>query len=169
MVASISSIKIMCQTLRQLGQVRSRCYQQVTLTNILFPSLWQGAQQSSNFHVGSVCWTKHIPGAKKWPKKNDEVFPPQAPGEERRPAFVCHYRNQIKYSPDKMWYVATMIRGMSVEEAIKQLSFVSKKGAQIVKEVLKEAQELAVKEHNVEYKSNLWVGELKIVFQLNII
>ncbi|XP_076319147.1 mitochondrial ribosomal protein L22 isoform X2 [Tachypleus tridentatus] len=155
----MACLKMMCQTLKQLGQVRSKCFQSVTPTSILFPSLWQGVQPCLHFHVGSECWAKHIPGVRKWPKKNDKVYPPQAPGEERRPAFVCHYRNQIKYSPDKLWYIATMIKGMSVEEAIKQLSFVPKKGAQIIKEVLKEAQELAVKEHNVEYKSNLWVAE----------
>lgn len=58
-----------------------------------------------------------------------------------------------------MWYVASMIRGMSIDEAIKQLSFVNKKGAIHVKEVLLEAQKLAVEKHNVEYKSNLWVSE----------
>lgn len=58
-----------------------------------------------------------------------------------------------------MWYVASMIRGMSIDEALKQLSFVNKKGAVHVKEVLLEAQKLAVEQHNVEYKSNLWVAE----------
>lgn len=48
---------------------------------------------------------------------------------------------------------------MTVDEAIKQLSFVPKKGAIFVKEAILEAQELAVKEHNVEFKSNLWVGK----------
>lgn len=73
--------------------------------------------------------------------------------------YVCHVRKNIKYSPSKMWYVASMIRGMSVEEAIKQLTFINKKGAAIVKEVLLEAQDLAVQDHYVEYKSNLWVAE----------
>ena len=58
-----------------------------------------------------------------------------------------------------MWYVASMIRGMSIDEAIKQLTFVNKKGALHVKEVLLEAQKLAVEKHHVEYKSNLWVAE----------
>jgi len=58
-----------------------------------------------------------------------------------------------------MWYIASMIRGMSIDEALKQLDFVNKKGAAIIKETLLEAQELAIKEHNVEYKSNLWVSE----------
>lgn len=58
-----------------------------------------------------------------------------------------------------MWYVACMIRGMSIDEAIRQLRFVAKKGAGIILETLLEAQEKAIKEHNVEFKSNLWVGE----------
>ena len=52
-----------------------------------------------------------------------------------------------------------MIRGMSIDEALKQLSFVNKQGAVHVKEVLLEAQKLAVQSHNVEFKSNLWVAE----------
>ena len=52
-----------------------------------------------------------------------------------------------------------MIRGMSIEEALKQLQFVNKKGAQIASEALREAQQMAVRDHNVEFKNNLWVGE----------
>lgn len=67
-----------------------------------------------------------------------------------------------------------MVRGMSVEEAIRQLSFHKLPTASIMRDVrersarrlrrfiihsqvLIEAQEMAVKEHNIEYKSNLWV------------
>ena len=46
-----------------------------------------------------------------------------------------------------------------MDEAVKQLEFVPKKGAQIVKEVLLEAQEIAVRDHNFEFKSNMWIGE----------
>ncbi|KAJ4443028.1 54S ribosomal protein L22, mitochondrial [Periplaneta americana] len=74
-------------------------------------------------------------------------------------AYVCHMRTDIKYSPWKMWYIACMVRGMTVDEAIKQLSFVKKKGARAVKETILEAQKLAVEKHNVEFKSNLWVAE----------
>jgi large subunit ribosomal protein L22 len=56
-----------------------------------------------------------------------------------------------------MWYIASFVRGMSVDEAVKQLSFLLKKGAAAVKETILEAQDLAVKHHNVEYKSNLWI------------
>jgi len=62
-----------------------------------------------------------------------------------------------------MWYIAAFVRGMSVDEAVKQLSFMCKKGAEIAKEVILEAQRLAVEEHNVEFKSNLWVGEYQSI------
>lgn len=58
-----------------------------------------------------------------------------------------------------MWYVAAFVRGLSVDEAIKQLSFIQKKGAAAVKETILEAIDLAVKNHNVEFRSNLWISE----------
>ncbi|XP_034949221.1 39S ribosomal protein L22, mitochondrial isoform X2 [Chelonus insularis] len=91
--------------------------------------------------------------------RNNYVYPPQEPGEERRPAFVAHMKTNIKYSPKTMWYVASLVRGLSVDEAIKQLSFCAKKGAAAAKETILEAQQMAVEKHNVEFKSNLWVSE----------
>ena len=82
-----------------------------------------------------------------------------APDGVYRPAYVCHMRDNVKYTYKKMWHIANFIRGQSVEEALKQLDFVNKKGAFIAAEVIREAQELAVKEHNVEFRSNLWVAE----------
>ncbi|CAK9815500.1 39S ribosomal protein L22, mitochondrial [Anthophora quadrimaculata] len=96
---------------------------------------------------------------KKFLKYNDVVFPPQKPGEQKRPGFVCHLKKNIKYSPLKMWYIAGFVRGMTVDEAVKQLSFLKKKGAAIAKEIILEAQRMAVEEHNIEFKSNLWVAE----------
>ncbi|XP_020506213.2 39S ribosomal protein L22, mitochondrial [Labrus bergylta] len=96
---------------------------------------------------------------RSWDRRNLTVYPPQLPDEPRRPAEIFHSRRQIKYSKDKMWYLAKMIRGMSIDQAIAQLEFNDKKGAKIMKEVLLEAQEMAVKNHNVEYKSNLYVAE----------
>lgn len=58
-----------------------------------------------------------------------------------------------------MWYIACLVRGMSVDEALRQLKFVLKKGATDVAETIKEAQQMAVNNHNVEYGSNLWVAE----------
>lgn len=106
-------------------------------------------------------WDKAVPilGSQEvytWPAFNERVYRPDG---EYRPAFVCHMRDNVKYSPQKMWYIANMIRGLSIDEAMKQLQFVHKKGALIAMEVLEEARELAVKEHNVEFRSNLWVAE----------
>lgn len=61
-----------------------------------------------------------------------------------------------------MWYIACLIRGMTIDEAIRQLRFVAKKGAVSILETLLEAQDKAVKDHNVEFKSNLWVGEYEL-------
>lgn len=107
-----------------------------------------------NIHISALCCEP-----RKWPKQNEIVYPIQKPDEPRRAAWVCHYRTNIKYSPKKMWYIACLVRGMSVDEAIKQLSFISRKGAIVAKEVIQEAAEMAVREHNVEFKTNLWVAE----------
>ncbi len=78
---------------------------------------------------------------------------------EIRPAYICHMRAHIKYSPKKMQLIASLIRGMTVEEAKKQLDYVQLKGSLAVKEVLEEAQAMAVKDHGVEFRTNLWVAE----------
>ncbi|XP_055704724.1 39S ribosomal protein L22, mitochondrial [Phlebotomus papatasi] len=96
-------------------------------------------------------------GPRKWEAYNKTIFPPEE--GISRPAYVCHVKKNIRYSPKKMWYVACLVRGMSVDEAVKQLSFVLKKGAKDVKNAILEAQKLAVEQHNVEFKSNLWVAE----------
>ncbi|XP_072517899.1 large ribosomal subunit protein uL22m [Salminus brasiliensis] len=96
---------------------------------------------------------------KNWDRKNRIVYPPQQKDEPPRPAEVFHSRRQIKYSKDKMWYLAKLIKGMSIDQALAQLEFNDKKGAKVIREVLLEAQEMAVKNHNVEFKSNLYVAE----------
>ncbi|XP_063374705.1 large ribosomal subunit protein uL22m [Cydia amplana] len=116
--------------------------------------------QINSIHTSapSLAWTKStLP--KNFLSHNKKVYPPQEIGEERRPAFVCHQITNIKYSPDKLWYIACLVRGMTVDEAVKQLSFVNKKGAEYVKKAILEAQELAVTQHNVEFRSNLWIAE----------
>uniref|UniRef100_A0A2R5LGJ1 Large ribosomal subunit protein uL22m n=1 Tax=Ornithodoros turicata TaxID=34597 RepID=A0A2R5LGJ1_9ACAR len=114
---------------------------------------------NANFTTSPVTFKEPIPTPRKWPSQNKKVYPPQQPGEPRREAWVCHYRNQIKYSPKKLLALSQFVRGMSVDEAIKQLEFIHKKGAKVMIEVLKEAQEMAVRDHHVEYKSNLWVAD----------
>lgn len=68
-------------------------------------------------------------------------------------------KTNIKYSPWKMWYIASFVRGMSVDAALKQLKFVLKSGARDVAETIEEARRMAIAEHNVEYGTNLWVAE----------
>uniref|UniRef100_A0A1B6CCM2 Large ribosomal subunit protein uL22m n=1 Tax=Clastoptera arizonana TaxID=38151 RepID=A0A1B6CCM2_9HEMI len=122
----------------------------------VFPRLTIHTTNSSNKN-------SPFPEPQNWPEYNKKIFPPQTSEEEPRPAYVCHVKTNVKYSPKKMWYIACLVRGMSVDEAIKQLSFVPRKGAVIAKETILEAQHLAVKEHNVEFKSNLWVGKYHII------
>ncbi|XP_031636512.1 39S ribosomal protein L22, mitochondrial [Contarinia nasturtii] len=110
---------------------------------------------NSQFHTSAILNAE----PRKFLMYNDKVFEPQTEDEVPRKAFVCHSKYNIKYSPEKMWYIACMIRGMSIDEAIRQLRFVAKRGAVSILDTLLEAQELAIKEHNVEFKSNLWVAE----------
>jgi len=99
------------------------------------------------------------PVPKAWPLYNEKVYPPQSLDEVPRPAYYCHVKTNIKYSPWKMWYIAMFVRGLSVDEAVRQLDFVKKKGASYVKNTILEAQETAVQKENVEFRSNLWVAE----------
>nr|XP_022903940.1 39S ribosomal protein L22, mitochondrial [Onthophagus taurus] len=115
--------------------------------------------QISAIHTSSILSAYNPNKPNKFLRYNKIVYPPQEEHEEPRPAFVCHQRTNIKYSPWKMWYIACLVRGMTVDEAIKQLKFVLKKGAKDVRETIEEARDLAVKRHNVEFGSNLWVAE----------
>ncbi|KAG5678755.1 hypothetical protein PVAND_008400 [Polypedilum vanderplanki] len=122
------------------------------------------SQIGALFHTSTVVDAKnsnagHSNKPKRFLRQNKKIFEPQLPDETPRPAFVCHQKENIRYSPKKMWYIAAFVRGMTVDEAVKQLSFQLKKGAAAVKETLLEAQEIAVKQHNVEFKSNLWISE----------
>lgn len=101
-----------------------------------------------------------VPVPKRWPRYNEIIQPPQ--DGVQRPATFHHFRDNIKYSPKKFWYTAKFIRGMNIDEAIKQLKFMPYKGPQIAAQVLQEAQELAVKEHGFESKSNMWVEEAAV-------
>lgn len=57
-----------------------------------------------------------------------------------------------------MWIVANLVRGMSVDEALKQLTCVQRKGAPYITRAINEAVEMAILDHNVEFRSNLWIG-----------
>ena len=57
----------------------------------------------------------------------------------------------VKYTSKKMWHVANLVKGLSVDEALKQLDSSNTKGNLIAVEVIR------VKEHCLEYRSNLWL------------
>lgn len=100
-----------------------------------------------------------MPKPKRWPKFNELVREPvdiNSPTKRRAVYYYC--RDNVKYSPKKMWYICSFIRGLTVDEAVKQLTFITSKGAHIAKEVLLEAQEEAV-QNGFEFKSNMFVGE----------
>lgn len=44
-----------------------------------------------------------------WPKYNRIIYPPQAPDEPKRNAFVHHMKNYIKYPAKKLWFPAVMV------------------------------------------------------------
>ena len=92
----------------------------------------------------------------KWTNYNEYVHKPDG---TYRPGYVCHMRGCVKYSPEKMSYIASLIRGMSIDEALTQLEFQKLKGSRIVSEVLEEARELALRTHNFEHATNMWVAE----------
>ncbi|KAH3842681.1 39S ribosomal protein L22, mitochondrial-like [Dreissena polymorpha] len=81
---------------------------------------------------------------KTYLKYNLIKYEPSKEGEELRPAEVVHQKEFILISPKKMWYPAVMIRGMSIDEAINQCEFSGKSAAKVIRDVLKEAQRLAV-------------------------
>ncbi|XP_075571229.1 large ribosomal subunit protein uL22m isoform X2 [Pelecanus crispus] len=95
------------------------------------PERWLAS--GSLFPLSCIHTSASLQKLGKWEKKNRIVYPPQLPGEPRRPAEIYHCRREIKYSKDKMWYLAKL--------------------------VLLEAQEMAVRNHNVEFKSNLHIAE----------
>jgi len=67
-----------------------------------------------------------------WPSYNERVYTPDG---TYRPAYICHMRDNVKYTQKKMWHMANFVRGLSVDEALKQLQFINKKGALVAAEV----------------------------------
>ncbi|XP_022326726.2 large ribosomal subunit protein uL22m-like [Crassostrea virginica] len=92
-----------------------------------------------------------------FPEYNKIVYPPQTKTEPPRPIEYFHETRDLRYSPKKMWKFTTMIRGLSVDDAIKKVSFLPQKGAKILKECLLEGQKTAVKSYGIEYPSNMWI------------
>ncbi|KAL5109963.1 putative tRNA His guanylyltransferase [Taenia crassiceps] len=81
---------------------------------------------------------------KLWELYNEIVYPPRentniaTDGKgsvEPRPAEVTYTKENILYSQKKLWLLAFMIRGLSVDEAFQQLGFRPEKGARILEKL----------------------------------
>ncbi|KAG8509260.1 39S ribosomal protein L22, mitochondrial [Galemys pyrenaicus] len=197
------------------------------------PGLWRASQRQGVPAESAVCrllsphsaaprlplhTSSSLDTSRRWEKKNKVVYPPQLPGEPRRPAHRVHKRlttprpsgnlplpetDKVQQGQDVVpgeagarsaraclmgsgsrrgWLCgeprseraprpstvapasswereAGRVRGLSIGQALAQLEFSDKKGAQVIREVLLEAQEMAVRDHNVEFRSNLYVAE----------
>ncbi|XP_065667633.1 large ribosomal subunit protein uL22m-like [Hydra vulgaris] len=86
-------------------------------------------------------------------KKKDEGIPEPPPVE------ICHCRRDIRIAPKKMLLSANLVARLPINEAIAQAQFSIKGASEVVKEVLKEAQEIAVKKYGVEDPSYLYVDQ----------
>ena len=92
-----------------------------------------------------------------WTEKNETLYPPLDENVGVRPAEIYYGRAKIRHSAKKMFHITHLVRNMNVDDAISKLYFINTKAARIVRDVLIEAQELAVNEHYVEFKSNLHI------------
>lgn len=137
----------------------SRIGASVLLNKIHCANLWLGSYKINNPQK----YLDRFPKPVRWPRYNEIVQPPQLdPREERRPATYHHFRENVKTSPKKMWYVAKFVRGMTVDEALKQLSFLPFRPAHILIDVIKDGREIALKEHNFEFKSDMWIEDIRV-------
>ncbi|KAM7537182.1 hypothetical protein Aperf_G00000074294 [Anoplocephala perfoliata] len=125
---------------------------------------------SSKFPDTEKALTSRLTGKKTklWELYNEVVYPPRDSSKfviaedeltETRPAEVTYTKENILYSRKKLWLIAYMVRGLSVDEAFQQLGFRPEKGARIVEQALEAAIERAMKEHDVEFCTNLWVEQ----------
>jgi len=110
---------------------------------------------------------------KKWDLRNRVVYPPveevkkfYADREEEcpriQPRFVVHSRQQIRGKHRSLNYAAFMVMGLNVDDAIDQLDLHPFKQAEELKETIQEAVDMAVNEHGIEFRSNMYVGHSRV-------
>ena len=116
------------------------------------PSWHKAARERSREHEKD--WHRDLDA---WTQKNETLYPPLDESVGIRPAEIYHGRAKIRHSAKKLFHVTHLVRNMNIDDAISKLYFINTKAARIVREVLIEAQEVAVNEHNVEFKSNLHI------------
>jgi len=122
------------------------------LTNSLFSTqskcLLQGMRCASYFSVAR----ERIGKSTTELKKEQQVIAPT-------PVEVPNCRRDVRINPKKMLAVANLVSRMPIDEAIVQCQFSPKGAAVVVKEVLEEAQKMAVEQYGVEDKSHLFVDQ----------
>uniref|UniRef100_A0A5K3EVI8 Large ribosomal subunit protein uL22m n=1 Tax=Mesocestoides corti TaxID=53468 RepID=A0A5K3EVI8_MESCO len=108
---------------------------------------------------------------KLWELYNEVIYPPSEPtnegfvekSQQLRPAEITYTKDNILYSQKKLWLLAFMIRGLSVDEAFQQLGFRPEKGARILENALEAAIEKAVVEQDVEFCTDLWIEKTLVL------
>nr|XP_004225664.1 39S ribosomal protein L22, mitochondrial-like [Ciona intestinalis] len=99
-------------------------------------------------------WTTDL---ETWTENNKMLYSPMDPEKGVRPAEIYYGRANVRYPPKKLYHVAYIVKGLNIDEAITHLGYINNKAARTIADVLREAQEHAVAEHNVEFKSNLHI------------
>jgi len=127
---------------------------QVQLRNLtLGPSIL-----SCKLHTSTKCPTTFSITREMWGKTQEEIEEekgiPEPPMET-----IYHCKREIRCSPIKMNLVAAQIRGLPVEEAIKQMTFSPKRASSFIKKTILEALGIAQEKHGIEDKSYLWIAE----------
>ncbi|KAL3315396.1 hypothetical protein Ciccas_005973 [Cichlidogyrus casuarinus] len=97
-----------------------------------------------------------------WNLYNEVVYPPRdplvhGPDVKRRPAEITHEHRQVMISRKRAELLAFMISGKTVSEALLQLSYRNGKTERIFEELIREAVELGVKDHSIQFRTKLFV------------
>uniref|UniRef100_A0A0N5B9L7 Large ribosomal subunit protein uL22m n=1 Tax=Strongyloides papillosus TaxID=174720 RepID=A0A0N5B9L7_STREA len=98
----------------------------------------------------------------KWEFYNKTIWPsgyivPETGLPKSKEVFHC--REQIHFSPKRMWQACELVLGMNVDEAILQLELQQIKGCLILAEVLGEAKKRASDEFKIEFPSDMHIAE----------
>ena len=116
------------------------------------PSRFKAERKQSREHDND--WHRDLEG---WTEKNQTLYPPLDEDIGVRPVELYYGRAKIRHSAKKMFHMTHLVRNMNIDDAISKLYYINTKASRIVREVLMEAQEVAVNEHNLEFKSNLHI------------
>ncbi|XP_078371805.1 large ribosomal subunit protein uL22m-like [Oculina patagonica] len=120
----------------------------LTLRPLLCSKLHTSAQRPATFSITRELW------GKTQSEIEEEKGIPEPPTES-----IYHCIRDVKGSPTKFNLVAKQIRGLQIDEAIKQMTFSPKRAAGIIKQVIEEARDIAVEKHGIEDKTHLWVAQ----------